>query len=339
MIAWQKGVQACILACCVAVLPFGASAQKRKPKKVSPSLAVTRPSEVAFQYGLQVGKTYRYRLLGAFNGHIPPFAQPNSPPIHIRVELEYGAQVQKQSEKGTEVAFNVEKADLYLLEKEPDENGKPPKGSEELLFPIPLQQVQDALNVTATLSPTGQVIAVNGGDANSVKVNFGFELRKLFMLMLPIAFPQKPVKLNAPWSFEDGLLGKNAGKTDYVAILKGLTGTSALIDLKSTSKVEEALNKDQKPAKDASDTVETVTGSASLIGQVNFAGATVANKLTGRLKTARLKLAIDVTRKRIVPDPSKPEEPLENRIDVLANLKIEALDTKTTPKTPEKPKP
>lgn len=339
MTVWQKGFQVCLVTYCVLGLSLGALGQKAKPKKpASPSTAV-RPSEAVFQYGLQVGNTYRYRLLGVFNGHIPPFAQPTSPPIHIRVELEYSATIKKQSEKGTEVAFNVEKADLFLLEKEPDENGKPPKGSEELLFPIPLQQVQEALNVNATLSPTGQIVGVAGGDANSVKVNFGFELRKLFMLMLPITFPTKSVKQNASWSFEDGLLGKNPGKTDYVATLKELkSGGVAQIDLKATSKVDEALNKDQKPAKDATDAVITTQGSASLMGGVTFAGATVGNRLTGRLQSARLKLSIDVTRKRKMPDPEKPEEPLENRVDVLANLKIELLATKPTPKTPEKPK-
>ena len=334
----QRRIQSLVCVSVLLLLPFMGNAQKPSPKKkiVIPAIA-TMPAPTPLQYGWQVGKTYRYKVLGVFNGHIPPFAQSSSPPIHIRIDLEYSAEVTKQIPKGVIIAFHVEKADLFLLEKEPDENGKPPAGTEELLFPIPLEQVKDALDVTATLASNGQVVEVSGGDANSVKVNFGFELRKLFMLMLPITFPPKGITPGTAWTFDDGLLGKNAGKTTYNATLKTLStgkATSAQIDLKSNSQVLESVDKDGKPTQIAANAVETTTGTASLVGSTTFVGPATPKATLVRLQKETLKLTIDVTRKRTLPDPNKPEEPLENRIDVQAILKIQAL-----PSLPIKPEP
>ncbi len=315
---------------CAALLFAGATAHaQQKPPSAPPIKPSVAPAPSA-SYAWKVGSVYRYKVTGFFNGHIPPFAQPGSPPIHLRIELEYSATVKKQTDKGVEVAFSIENSALYLLEKEPDANGKLPKDAEEALFPIAIEQVKEALGATATLSPNGSVVSVTGGDNNSVKVNFGFELRKLFLLMLPVAFDEKGAALSKDWAFEDGLLGKTPGKTLYRVHTANSNATSAAFQLTADSDIEDRRNKDDKPAKSAEDTVRTVTGKASLTGDIRFAGAIVAGRFAGRVATANLLLKIDVLQKRLKPDPEKPEEPAEQQIDVQARLKVQEI--KTAPK-------
>lgn len=318
---------------CAALL-LAATATHSQQKPVAPPIA--KPAAPVASYAWKLGNVYQYKVTGFFNGHIPPFAQPGSPPIHLRVELEYSATPKKKTDKGVEVAFSVENAALYLLEKEPDAEGKLPKGAEEALFPIPIEQVKEALDATATLAPNGSVLSVAGGDNNSVKVNFGFELRKLFLLMLPIAFDEKAPSLSKDWTFDDGLLGKNPGKTTYSVHTANSAPTSAAFQLTAASEINDKRNKDDKPAKGAEDTVVTVTGKASLTGAIRFAGASAAGKFSGRVSSASLLLKIDVLQKRLKPDPEKPEEPLEQQIDVQARLKVQ--EVKPAPKTPSKPK-
>ncbi len=312
---------------------------QQKPPTPAPIKAAVAPSPSA-SYLWKMGTTYRYRVVGFFNGHIPPFASPGSPPIHIRVELEYSALPKKQTDKGTEVAFSVDKADLYLLEKEPDATGKLPKGAEEALFPIPLEQVKEALDATATLSPSGSVVSVSGGDNNSVKVNFGIELRKLFLLLLPVTFGEKGEPLTKDWTYEDGILGKNPGKILYSAHTSLLTPTSATVALTANSDIDEKKNKDDRPAKDANDTYRTLVGKAGVTGTVRFVGATIGGRLAGRVSSATLLLKVDILQKRIKPDPEKPEEPAEQRIDVQARLNVQEIrpDPKAATPKPVAPK-
>jgi hypothetical protein len=157
--------------------------------------------------------------------------------------------------------------------------------------------------------------------------------------MLPVTFTEKTVSPAGSWIFEDGLLGKNPGKTNYSAKLTSLrpsAGSATVqVEMKATSKVEEARDKEGKLTKEPKDFIELTTGDASLSGKIAFGGATAGGAISGRVQSAHLKLQIDVTRKRSVPNPDKPEEPLESRIDVQANLKVQALSSKAAP-PPEK---
>lgn len=320
---------------CVALLCAGTAARtQQKPPPAVPSKPVVASAPSA-SYVWKVGSVYQYKVVGFFNGHIPPFAQPGSPPIHLRVELEYSATVKKQTDRGTEVSFSIENSALYLLEKEPDANGKLPQGADEALFPIPAEQVKEALDATAILSPSGSVISVSGGDSNSVKVNFGFELRKLFLLMLPVTFDEKSTSLSKDWTFEDGLLGKTPGKTLYSVHTTSSNASSATFQLTASSDIDDRRNKDDKPVKGTEEVVRTVTGKASLTGNIRFGGTSTSGRFAGRVVSANLLLKIDVLQKRLKPDPEKPEEPAEQQIDVQARLKVQEM--KPAPKIPPKP--
>src|SRR5258708_5426830 len=90
--------------------PSGAAQLGTKPAAVAKPLLLT--------YAYKPGETRRYQVTAYFDGHIPPFAQPGSKPVHLLIEFTYVAKVLKQDAKGAQVAFTVDAADLNLLNDE-----------------------------------------------------------------------------------------------------------------------------------------------------------------------------------------------------------------------------
>ena len=103
------------------VKPPAKSTNANKPPAPK-ALSAPLPAQLAYQFTL--GTTYRYRLSALFDGHIPPFAQPDSPPIHIKVDLVYVATVKKVDKTGATVEFSVDSADLSLFDHEIREDEK-----------------------------------------------------------------------------------------------------------------------------------------------------------------------------------------------------------------------
>ena len=155
-----------------------------------------------------------------FSGQIPKLSEPGTD-AHIKAELYYSATVLKHDAKGTSVAFAVEAENLSFLTKDPGPNVKPDP-DDELPFPLPLAQIQSYLNVTAVLRPDGSIADITGGNNDPVKVDVGVDLRKLFLLMLPVVMPDHPVKPGQTWSFDDGFLGKKPGRTTYIGKMDGV---------------------------------------------------------------------------------------------------------------------
>ena len=293
-------------------------------------------SAVRLGYHFKAGETYRYRVTGFFDGHIPPFAQTGGPPVHLRITLDYAAHVDKQAEDNDAISFTVENAGVILLDEAVGADEKMPPADKQIDFPIPLDQIQTALNVKATLKPDGTIIKVNGGDANSQKINLGVELRKLFLLLLPVAFPQNAVKTGDTWRFDDGLLGKNTGKTNYTASLTSLKPgkRETIFTCHETADTvfDERLDKAGKPVVALVDAVDTSDGKASLTGDFTFSVPTKpdakTNRNDGRLQSGRFVLTATLHRKRTIPDPANPDAPLETNIDVTARLNVQPINKK-----------
>ena len=323
------------LLCCNAPMQAQTAAKKPAPTKRNPPAIVQAkvPEAARLAYSFKAGETYRYRVTGFFDGHFPPFALPDSPPIHVRIVLQYDAQVKKQDAQGTRVAFHVNEAELLLLKNAAGPNGELPEAKNRAEWPINLQDIQAALDVTAVLRPDGSVASVTGGDPNSQKINFGVELRKLFLLMLPVTFPDGAVKPDVAWTFSDGLLGKNPGRTTYSSQLASVTPESQNLVFRcsedAATQVQDYKDKNGKPAASPDDSVDTTTGTATIKGEFLFATAATPDvktgRHTGRLREGHIVLTADLIRKRTIPDPDNPEGPLENHIDVTARLTVQAL--------------
>lgn len=324
------------------LLLLGAGARRDAPRNRA-SAPVAKPAAARLAYDLAPGSSHRYNITAIFTGHFPPFTQPDSPPITLKAQLAYVAHVKKQDDKGAEVEFVVDSADVSLLEKEPGPDGKSDPNS-EVPFPLPLSQVQEALNVTATLRPDGSVASVSGGNAPPVKIDLGFDLRKLFLLILPVTFPDRPVAVNDSWNFADGFLGNKPGKVSYTGQVAGITagGKNLTYRIRQNAEalIDDKRDKEGKVTENAADAVDTTTGKVTVTGDIAFLapatpparkGANGAAARFGRLTNGQLVMNALLTRKRTVPDPNKPEEPLESKIDVKARLLVQAAKPATQP--------
>lgn len=288
------------------------------------------PAAVRLGYGLKTGDMLRYKVTALFSGHFPPFAQPNGPAIHIKIVLGYVADVKKQDEKGGEVEFKVDTADVFLLEKEPRPDGSTDADS-TLPFPVPVEQMQKTLNVTVRLRPDGSVTSISGGEGNAVPINLGFDIRKLFRLLMPVIFPDKPLNPNEEWSFDDGVLGQRPGKTVYKGRLLSITPAQQNVSIQIASNAEtnvaDQIDKSGKLTEKKEDVAGSVTGKVTVTGDLKFTAPNgTGDRYAGRLQTGKLLLTTLLTQKRNAPDPDNPDAPLESKIDVKARLFVQAQD-------------
>ena len=168
------------------------------------------------------------------------------------------------------------------------------------------------------------------------KINLGIELRKLFLLLLPVAFPDNAVKIGDQWNFSDGLLGKSAGKTTYTASLTSFQAkkSDTIFQCSETASAvfDERLDKAGRPGAAIADAVDTSQGNASLTGDFSFSAPTRPDKKTnrsaGRLQEGHYTLNAVLDRKRALPDPGNPDAPLDTHVDVSARLTVQTLQKK-----------
>ncbi len=296
--------------------------------------AAPKPAAARLAYDLTPGSAHHYKVTAIFTGHFPPFTQPGGQPVSLRVLLGYNAAVKKADDKGAEVEFTVDSAEIDLLEKDPGPNGKIDPDS-VAPWPIALQEVQQRLNVTALLRPDGSIASIEGGSAMPVQINLGIDLRKLFLLVMPVTFPDKPVKINDTWTFTDGLLGNQPGKVTYSGTLTQIDPTDRQLLFHIRQDAQAAINdkhdKGGKLTDNAADAVDQTTGKVTVTGDLLFAApnaAVRADRCLGRLTRGHLVMNALLTRKRTAPDPDHPEDPATSNIDVQARLFVQADDAR-----------
>ncbi len=299
----------------------------KKPPVISPA-----PAKITYRFKL--GDSFLYKVSGLFTGHFPPFLQPNSPPINLKIDFTYKAAVKKQDDKGAEVAFTVDEAEVSLLEKDPGPDGKIDPDN-ITPFPLPLAQIQKTLNITARIRPDGSIESIAGGDTSQVKIDIGFDLRKLFLVIMPVIFPDRVLKPNDTWKYDDGLLGHKPGRINYTGKLISSTpqgkNTIYIVEQSGDSNVEDKRDKAGKATINPADVVESTMGTVNLSGSLKFVAfpdlskTSTGNQLS-RLKDGKLTMTALFTHTRTVVDPEKPDDPLEQKIDVKARLHVQAVD-------------
>lgn len=330
-----------------------ASAQTKTTKKPARSAAKaiksSAPASAAnlLTYHYTQGESHHYKVLAFFSGHFPPFAQPDSPTIHLKALIDYVAAVKKVDAQGATIAFTVEHGDLSLLDKEAPPDGKVDPET-ETPFPIALEDIQKALNATAVLRPDGSVASLVGGNKMSaVRIDIGFDLRKLFLLIMPISFAPSPVAIDTEWTSTDGLLGSKAGRTTYKNRVVTIepAGKSKIFHLEqnATARVEDSLNKEGNSTAKPEEIDSTLSGDLTLTGTVQFmaqsaiGGKTAkpaknAGQYTGRVSEVQLTMNALLVRKQVKPDPDKIMPPSSN-IDVHARMMVHLDDPVVKPTT------
>ncbi len=283
----------------------------------------TKP--VRLEYGFETGKVYHYRVVALFSGQIPKLSEPGSD-AHIKAELYYSAKILKKDAAGTSVSFTVEAESLSFLTKEPGPDGKI-SPDDELPFPLPLAQVQGFLNVTALLKNNGAIASVSGGDNGPIKIDVGVDLRKLFILMLPVVFTDSAVHPDSTWSFDEGFLGKKAGRTTYTGKLDGSrkVGEKTIFTVSQVGKstVSDHIDKEGNSTADAKVQVGTITGEVSAAGSMQFAAdRNVGSALyLGLLQSGTMQL--NVVLKRDMPDADHAGQRLVDPITVHGKMSVQ----------------
>jgi hypothetical protein len=281
-------------------------------------------------YAFDSGKVYHYKVLAFFSGQIPKLSEPGTD-AHIKAELYYAAKLVKQDASGMTLQFTVEAETLSFLAKEPGEDGKV-NPDDELPFPLPIAQVQSFLNCTAVIKPDGTIASVTGGSTQPIKIDVGVDLRKLFILMMPVTFPQSGATAGGTWSFNEGFLGKKPGRTTYTGKLDSArndAGTAAFqISQVAKSSILDKIDKEGNSTPDPQKQVGTITGDVSASGTMMFSafgghGAATAVKpgfYAGMLKNG--KMLLNVNLKRDMPDTEHPDKRLVDPITVRGRLTV-----------------
>ncbi|MDE2125433.1 MAG: hypothetical protein KGJ62_02465 [Armatimonadetes bacterium] len=264
-----------------------------------------------------------------FNGHIPPFAQPGGEPVHIRVILTYKATVQSVSPAGAVIDFSVDSADIGLLQKDPGHNGKVNPDA-VIPFPLPLDEIQKTLNVTAVIRADGSIASLKTGTTTPVRIQLGFDIRRICLLMMPLIFPNKPLNANDTWAFDDGVLGKRLGDVTYGGTLVSATaaGGSERYQFAETAlaKIDSKVDKDGNPTTSAVAAEGSLSGTAKLAGSVRFMSPAPADATTaGFMALGHFDLTVLLKRTRDKPDPLDPGAPLVSTIDIAARLNVQDL--------------
>lgn len=303
---------------------------KHKPN-VSPKLNAAVPVPDRLTYNFKAGEKRRYKLAAFFVGHFPPIALEGNPPANLEADILYVMTVRKVDAKGAEVEFVAENADVYLLEKDPGPDVVV-KEDDKIPVPVSLEQIQKALNVTALIQPNGAVATVNGGGDNPIKVDIGFDLRKMFLTILPVVFPTKAVKPGEAWAFDDGVLGHKPGATTYTATLdKAVSGKANALSVTQIAQtvIDNKLDKEGNSTEKAADQVGALTGKVTAVGSVRFAA--IPGPAGRAVQVTESRLNMVALLKRVLPDPAAPGKISETNIDVKARLVVKADNT--SPKT------
>jgi len=317
-------------------------------------------------YQFKAGEKMHFKVSALFDGHFPPFAQPDSPPVHFKAVLGYTVTVLKVDGEGATVEFVVDSREMYLFKNEVAEEAKIDINSEDVAVLdglTSLEDTQKALNATAILRTDGSVVRVLSNSSVKVPFDVGFDIRKLFLMMLPMTFPNHPIKVGDTWPATDGLLGSKAGKTEYSdrldAVAPAGKGTAYRLSQSAKSVVEDRLDKTGASTTIDADVYRVLSGKVDLKTQTTFVvpGApavpvmppkgTPADKGTtvkpdkvvpanpapripvqaGTVKSVHLEMNAALNRKRIKIDPDQPEIPENDPLDVRARITITRGDS------------
>lgn len=312
--------------------------QEAAPKvnKQAATTALLSSGAQQLLYSLKPGEEHHYKVTAMFDGRFPPFAQPGSPPIHMLVQLHYLARVVKQSAEGAQADFTVESADLSLLDSETPLDAKI-DADKSTPFPIDLAEVQNALNSSVLLRPDGSIVKLLSKNPNLVKVNIGFQLEKMFLLLMPVTFPANPVAVGSDWPSASGVLGSKAGSIRYTNHLTGKSQQGAHTFLKfaqeGVSTVDDTLDKGGVSTDKPADVESRLSGNVTFKGDLKYqaqrlkAGAAGTSPFELHLDTGLYTMDVHLARK-VTREGMKPEQKafIEGQIDVKARMLVRSAD-------------
>ena len=234
--------------------------------------ASTAPDQqVSVTYPLVAGSVNTYEMRAYFDGHFPPFDQPGNPTVHLYCDIIYQSKVLSTDSNGSQMRFSV-LSDNILLTPKKMKLGDIPNSSEAIPFPIDLSTVKEALNSSDIVRPDGTIAKVETVNNRLIRVNIGFDLRKLFLLLMPIPFPNTAVGSNSEWNFGSGIIGSDTSMVKYTAKVNSLNlqKHTLKVNMLANSSVNDHLNSTGESTPIPSKQVIHMFGKVKMTGSTLF---------------------------------------------------------------------
>ncbi len=277
-------------------------------------------------YGLTPGTHRIYTVKALFDGRFPPFDQPGNPPVHLAAVLTYDSHVLASNAEGTTVSFTVTHADISLIAKRIKLDAKPDPNN-EIPYPIDLTTVQSALDSKVILKPDGSITRILSKNSNLIKVNIGFDLRKLFTLMMPVIFPAQGVTPVATWSNNTGVIGSSPADVHYSTTLSSADQQPHSVILAVTqsaeSNIADTLNAAGESTTIAGKAVTKLAGTVLLKSTMQFVAANPTAGQVVELSRGRYDLTVHLTRTPVAADAKSVDAQFQSGpIDVTGRMLV-----------------
>jgi len=288
------------LMCCVVVgAPRALTAPA--PETVTPRLLA---------YRLTPGETLRYKLTANVQASVPLFGNPTPIDLHAIITLVYLATPRTLLADGTsDVEFRVESAEVEIG-----------NATEKIPLPLEMEQVQDVLNQTVTLSKTGEVKKVQGGGQLPFDVSVpGVDPKRLYTLLFPVVFLDRPVKPGDRWTFKSELLGGEGTRPTFSATVlpsnAGAPTDVTPIRENFAMDIDQRIDAEKRP----------VTGRAKVHktrkGRIEGSGLLQFDRAQGRFTRGDVQISASI-KENLIGKPRAKDEPKQIHSKVKAKVSV-----------------
>ena len=255
-------------------------------------------SPVQLNYLLKSGQTRKYFVTAYFDGNFPPFDQPGDPPVHLLARMVFTSHTGVTQPQGTTVDFKLISADLELLSKQVP-TGAVIKSDDITPFPIEPEQAQAALDSSVSLRPDGSIVKLLSNPNGVVRINIGFDLRKLFLMMMPVIFPTTPVGAGSTWTSSQGVIGSPPINVHYTNTVKSVSANgsslSLIITQNALSNVTDTLDSSGNSTQDKSKIANTLKGTVSFKGVMHYLAHPSGNIASTQMTQGNFLLQVKLT--------------------------------------------
>lgn len=288
-----------------------------------PALAAAPAEAPAVQlaYALKPGEPLRYKLTANIHYNGPFQDNPDLVDWHIVINLVYRATPKARLADGTaDVDFRAESADVTV---------------EKVPLPLPLKDVQDVLDQTATLSSAGEVKNIVSGKPLPFSMSVpGVDPKRLFLLLFPIVFQPQPVRVGDNWSFQSALLGGEGANATFTATMLPPSDTSksgrrapkpdpavssiARLREEFRMAVDQKLDADHKPITD------DIAAYRTRQGKIEGNGVFAFDRSRGRFTNGVVNIKADLV-DNLVGKPATEDTPkqITSKVDATVTLQLQ----------------
>jgi len=280
-------------------------------------------------YQWAIGQPSRYQIKADLSGSLP--IMNNVGPIDLEASIEMVYKVTPRSVDGDGIAavdFRVEKAEAELA---------------KIPLPVPFEDAQKVLNRSVVFHKTGAVKSVAEAPPLPFGVSIpGVDPQRLYTLICPIVFPDRPIKQGDTWDYKSELLGTEEAPARFTATVLESDKPSGQARARTAEmplrvREEFSMDVDQKLNADKKPLAEGETLRKTRVGRITGSGVMAFSAQRGKLLRGYLTILAKIT-ERYVGEPP-PDEPAETVTNVKAVVHISPVVRKGADAPPRRNRP